>query len=66
LPLKERREGGQSGGTAAAFDFLPDDSEMARRVREVDWPATPLGPPDQHLVKPVDFEILKRILGSEG
>ena len=29
---------------ATAADFLPEDGEMARLVRELDWAATPLGP----------------------
>ncbi|HEX5048121.1 MAG TPA: ATP-binding protein [Gammaproteobacteria bacterium] len=31
---------------AASLDFLPDDSEAARLIRDFDWAATPLGPPD--------------------
>jgi hypothetical protein len=29
---------------AAAVDFFPEDSEMVRLVRELDWSSTPLGP----------------------
>ena len=29
------------------LDFLPDDGEAARLIREFDWASTPLGPPSQ-------------------
>ena len=30
-----------------ALDFLPQDGEVARLIRQYDWSATPLGPPSQ-------------------
>ena len=34
----------QNAERATAADFLPEDTEMGRLVRELDWAATPLGP----------------------
>ncbi|HZG09576.1 MAG TPA: PAS domain-containing protein [Allosphingosinicella sp.] len=31
---------------AAALAFLPQDSELGRRIREMDWSCSPLGPPE--------------------
>ena len=30
-----------------ALDFLPDEGEAARLIREYDWASTPLGPPSE-------------------
>ena len=34
-------------GTDDSLDFLPDEGEAARLIREYDWASTPLGPPSQ-------------------
>ena len=31
----------------ASLDFLPDDTEAARLIRDFDWASTPLGPPTE-------------------
>ena len=42
---REARAGARPEGNG--FDFLPDEGEAARLIREYDWSATPLGHPSQ-------------------